>query len=138
MMKKIIFLVAILVLIFIAMLFYVLKDKVKNVSDEMPYKAMIGKTLFVKREMKLVENLPEFTFKYKNTITEDETLFEGVKHIRNIPEGTMINVQKVYKVTGGTSGTTHVYVVGKEFSGLFKAGEFYEYLWEEKKPFFAE
>ena len=78
----------------------------KDVTEEEPYSAIVGRTLTLQRPTILAKNLDAFVYKEAYFLTEDEELYKGVEVISTLPVGTIITIHHAFHATNGTSGLT--------------------------------
>ena len=112
-MKIIITIIVILTLLMVGFCWFVLRGKIKDISDKAPYSEMLRDKMMTRREMVLAKNLPEFKVKEPLYISENTILFEGVEKIAKLPKNTEVKFLKAYAHTGGTSGITRIVLTGE-------------------------
>lgn len=109
----------ILVLILVALalllgLFYTaLRDRVRDVSKEEPFKALIGKPLRLTRSMQVVQEPKTDAMEGLPSLWEHErTIGPSVSLISTATAGTPLTIERALLHRGGVSGITHAIVIG--------------------------
>ncbi len=132
-MRKRIVIVAVVVgFIFVIGAFWsALSDSVKDISNQQPYTSVLNKTWYTQRTCTLAKNLPAFVIKEDYFLTEQETLFEGVEKVSEIPILSPIIFTKAYRRKGAVSGAVTSILIGK--ITVNEKSYTFEYKWGEER-----
>lgn len=101
------------VILLIGIFYMALRSTDTDVSSKEPYTAVLNQTFYTEREAILAKNLPAFTIKEVNFITEDTALFEGVEKMAVLPKGTRLLFSHAFHHKNGVSGVSQSVLVGK-------------------------
>ena len=124
---------AIGVLIFIGLLYYVLRTKVNNVSSEEPFKSVINQKVTTKSEAIVFRNTDAFVQENDyELVNNTKEIYAEITEKYTIPIGTPLKIEKAKIFTNGTSGFSHSYVLGTIYIKELKKDVFFEYRWGEK------
>ena len=122
------------ILVFIGMLYYVLRTKVNDVSSEKPFNLILNHKLTTKRVAYLVKNRVHEVHENQYLLLENKDEIDSdLKEVYEIPIGTSLTIQKAKIFTNGTSGFSYLYVLGNIYVADLKKEVPFEYNYGEKK-----
>jgi len=131
---KILGILLIFVMLYMGFLYFSLKTKVKDVSNIMPFKSIIGTEQLTKQICYLALNQEPFR-KENPYLLQIENNFNDVAETAfQIPIGTRIKIENVKAFTNGVSGFTSHYVLGHIYVNQLEKEVAFEYLWDGEKP----
>ncbi|MDZ7896897.1 MAG: hypothetical protein U5N85_02555 [Arcicella sp.] len=112
--KIILLVVVFIIVIFLAGLYYLLTDRVKDVSTNIPYTEIINKDLISIRPSILIENYNfEFVKEYPKGLNNYENIDTSqVAHI-TVPEGSIFKFHKALQIQNAGSGFIYSYLLGE-------------------------
>ena len=129
-MRKLIKIAFLALLVFIGMLWFVLRTKVTGVSDQKPYSAIVNKTVTLKRQAFIALNVEWNAYDNPYLICESDSDFlseVGTKY--TLPIGTTLIITEANVYTNGTSGFSSAYVLGSVYVKELKKEVPFEYRW---------
>ena len=101
-------------MLFILLLYLTLRTKVTQVNHMPPYSHLIGETLVLHSDARLVRNIDAFVFQTPLLLLDaKEPLFDGVTLAYSLPAGTEIILESATLYKNGTSGFTTSIVAGR-------------------------
>ncbi|WP_123897811.1 hypothetical protein [Aureibaculum marinum] len=112
--KHIVLIAVVLILLILSLFYYVLRDKMLDVSKEEPFVELINKQLTTKKRCVLAKN-PGLPIKDSHPyIIEDGSSYriEDIEIIKEIPLASNFTIQSVELHKGAVSGATICYVFG--------------------------
>lgn len=122
------------ILIFIAMLYYALRTKVNDISSEKPFNSILNQKLTTKRIAYLVKNRSPEVYENQYLLLENKDDIDSeLKEVYQISIGTNLTIHKAKIFTNGTSGFSHLYVLGSIYAEDLKKEVSFEYNYGEKK-----
>jgi hypothetical protein len=131
-----------IILFIVVMGYFIIKTlfipKTTHVNKEDPYQNYIGKTLTLKEEVTLAENLPNFVFKEPFFITTQKELFEGIEPTEVLPVGHDIKLIDAFHQKEKISGVTTSYVIGEVYSPTLNKTIRFEHSWGYLHDFCVE
>jgi hypothetical protein len=133
-MRKLIKIALLALLVFIGMLWYVLRTKVSDVSDQEPYSGIVNKTVAIKRQAFIALNVEWNAYDNPYLICESDSDFlseVGTKYI--LPTGTVLTITEANIYTNGTSGFSSAYVLGTVYLKELKKEVAFEYRWGKQQ-----
>lgn len=118
--------------LFVALLYYTLKTKITDVSDQRPYREVLNKELVLQRDAVLVKSRSAdiYANPYLLTEQEEQLMPEALPRYR-LAKGTFIQITAAKLFKNGTSGFTYAYVLGKVYVPEIKSEVEFEYQWGE-------
>ncbi len=133
-MYKLIKIAFIALLVFIGMLYYVLRTKVTEVSGQEPYSAIVNKTVTLKRQAFIAFNVEWNAYDNPYLICESDSDFlseVGTKYL--LPIGTALTITEANIYTNGTSGFSSAYILGTVYVKELKKEVAFEYRWGKQQ-----
>lgn len=111
--KTIVLIILAIIAIFIFLLYYVLKNTTKDVSDKEPYAEIMNKQIVTIDDAVYIENTTHLDIKeYPNELQDHQNIdLSRVKHTV-VPKGSIVEFNKAISIKGGTSGFTNSYLLG--------------------------
>jgi hypothetical protein len=110
---RIVMLLAIAAIVFAAMLYHVLRERVLDVTQADPFRALIGTQLTLTRPMQVVQERSLDAVEGLPSLWEQERMLgDGTRRLAMAPIGTPIRIERAQLRKGGVSGFTHAFVIG--------------------------
>ena len=136
--KKILLVMAALLLAFVLMLYVALRTKITDVTDKPPYAQFIGQPLVLKRPASISKS-------YEPNVQANPYLLQDAQVQADqdagpqyaLPAGSVITLQQAKLFKNGTSGFERSYVLGTAFVPELNAKVAFEYAWGKNNVSFT-
>lgn len=118
-------------LVFIGLLYYTLKTKVEDVTNDPPFVNLVGKKMKLGQDAILVNNYEPFVYEEPLLLDKkDSPLYEGTTIAFYVKKGDELQIRSAKNFTNGTSGATHTILFGTIITGSPSKTIPFEYYWE--------
>ena len=127
---KILLMFLVLAIGFCGLLYFSLRTRVNDISNQEPFASFIGKEIILGQEAILVNNYEHFVHEeplYLDAVGSQ--LFEGTTIACKLSKGDIIVINSVKDVTNGVSGTTSTILLGEVTTGNPSKTKPFEYDW---------
>ena len=122
------------ILIFIGLLYYVLRTKANDISSKEPFKSIINVKVTTKSEAVIFKNIEAFIKENDyELVNNSKEIYPEITEKYIIPIGTELKIEKAKIFTNGTSGYSHSYVLGTVYIKELQKVVAFEYNWGDQQ-----
>ncbi|EDM44425.1 hypothetical protein SCB49_05330 [unidentified eubacterium SCB49] len=121
-------------LAFCGLLYYTLRTKVNDITDQKPFTSFVNEKMVLGNDAILVNNYEHFVHEeplYLDAVGSQ--LFEGTSIAHQLTKGDTVIIHSVKDFTNGVSGTTSTVLFGNVTTGNPPAKIPFEYTWEAQQ-----
>lgn len=128
---------------FVALMYFSLRNKYFDVSDKAPFAALINSTPVTQKRSVIAASPEQIVNDKYPTVLEDGANYgvENLEIVKKIPLGTPLKIEQVQLRKGGVSGSTTCYIFGSV--SVDQKTYFFSYVWGslhslyQEKPFWT-